>query len=272
MINTRVLAKTLPPCLLALLLASCGSSRSYSSIEPGTDTAPARANLAIPPDLINSTSDNLVKNQETAQPVEVLPKPKKSAKITRNDEEGWLEVNEPAEQVWKELINYWASLGVDLTVNDPKSGIMETGWVRPAGSKDQGLTAGLFDKFLGKFANETTALEKYTMRLERKGDSKTRIYVTEKGVKKIKDEKGGFATFEHWTWVATKQDPDKVRLALSSIEYGLENAGQGQGSTASQQGTGFVGSARPPNVEPAPSTAPPPGGEHGLDYNPPLIR
>lgn len=266
MIDTRFFLKSLPLCLLALSLTSCGSSQTYSSIEPGADTARARANLQLPPDLMNTASNSLVKNSETAKPVQVLPKPQ-TAHITRNDAEGWLDVDLPADKVWNRLLNHWASLGVDLVINDPKTGIMETDWVRPPGSRDKGgFTAGMWDKLLGRFANETTELDKYTIRLERRGDSETRVYVTEKGVKKIQDQKGGFATFEHWSWVATKQDPNKVRLALSSIEDGLEKAAGGK--SVSQQAETTTPNVKPQLTRPYPTRA----NQHGRDYEPPLMR
>jgi hypothetical protein len=234
---------------LALWLTACGGNRKYSSIEPGYQSARSRGNLELPPDLVNTSNDTLAQNSQETQKQEkekVLP-PTKNIHITRNDKEGWLEVDEPADKVWQQLVGHWGALGVDLVVSNPKSGIMETDWVKPPSApKDkQGVTAGMFDKFMGRLVDAPTSLDKYTMRLERKGPSRTRVYITQKGIKKIQTEKGGFATFENWTWVATDEDPNKVRLALASIEYGLENS-RGGGDTA-QTGAPTTASQRSAN-------------------------
>lgn len=242
-----------PLVLLAVIstLVSCGGTRSYSSIEPGYQSARSRGNLELPPDLVDTSNDTLAHNSQQAQQKqkqeEVLP-PTKNIHVTRNDKEGWLEVDEPADTVWRQLEGHWGALGVDLVIDDPKSGVMETDWVKPARSKQdkEGVTAGMFDKFMGRLVDAPTSLDKYTIRLERKGKSLTRIHVTQKGVKKIQTEKGGLATFDQWEWVETDQDPNKVRQALSSIEYGLDNS-EGNGTPARKAATSTTASERAAN-------------------------
>lgn len=225
MITIRFLLKSCSLLILALALASCGKTKEYSSIEPGQETERSRANLELPPDLTDTSSERLAATQteQNIQAEEVLPETK-GLHVERNDQEGWLEVDAPAESVWRRLVAHWGSLGVDLVVSDPKAGIMETDWVEPAKSKDDSdFTSNVMNQFLGRLFDETTALDKYTMRLERVGDGRTRIHVSHRGIKKIQTQKTTVATNAQWEWVETEEDPDKIRRAMSSIVYGLEN-------------------------------------------------
>lgn len=229
MTNTiRFTAKSVSLFCLALALTACGNTKEYSSIEPGQATERSRANLELPPDLVQSSSDELAAGhaaqQSEVEEEEVLPEVK-GLDVTRNDQEGWLEVNASPDKVWRRLVAHWGALGVDLVVSDPKAGIMETDWVAPVKSQeeDPDLTDSLLKQFLGRLVDETTALDKFTLRLERVGDGSTRIYVDHRGIKKIQTRRTTVATNAEWEWVETEEDPAKVRRAMSSIVYGLEN-------------------------------------------------
>lgn len=211
---------------LALSLAACGNVKEYSSIEPSQAPERSRANLEMPPDLLETSSDRLAAQatQDARVEQEVLPEPK-GLHIERNDQEGWVEVDAPVETVWRRLEAHWGALGVDLVVSDPKAGIMETDWVEPATSRDQdsGLGGTLVKQFLGKLVDETTALDKYTIRVERIAEGKTRIHVEHRGIKKIQTQKTTIATNAKWEWVETEENPAKIKRAMSSIVYGLED-------------------------------------------------
>lgn len=214
--------------VVAVSLASCGSTETYSSIEPGAESARSRANLELPPDLVSSSSDALAATQaqqeQETRSEEVLPEPE-GMEVTRNDEEGWIEVDAPPERVWRKLVAHWGALGVDLVVSNPKEGIMETDWVEPAQSNkgEPGLTDKVIGQFLGRLFDEITALDKYTMTLQRTDQGGTRINVAHRGIKKIQTQKTTVGTNAEWDWVETEEDPDKIRRALSSITYGLAN-------------------------------------------------
>lgn len=226
---SRLPCKFLCLLILATSLAACGKTKEYSSIEPGAATARSRANLEVPPDLVDTTSDNLEVSEagtapeDNARDSDVLPEDAK-LDITRNDAQGWVDVDAPVDQVWRQLVSYWGSLGVDLVVNNPEAGIMETDWVEPAASDKAGgdLTGNLVNSFFGKLFDETTALDRYTLRLERQGGDTTRIHVAHRGIRKIQTQRTTIATNAEWEWVETEEDPKKVSRAISSIIYGLK--------------------------------------------------
>lgn len=227
MMNTiRFPFKVLCLLILGLSLVACGKTQEYSSIEPGQEPGRSRANLELPPDLAETASDRLSVEQTNgdARTEEVLPETE-GLSVQRNDAEGWLEVDAPADRVWSKLIAHWGALNVDLVASDPKAGIMETDWVEPAKSRksDSDFAGNVLNQFLGKLFDETTALDKYTITLERQGDARTRINVAHRGIKKIQTQRTTVATNAEWEWVETEEDPDKVRRAISSIIYGLED-------------------------------------------------
>jgi outer membrane protein assembly factor BamC len=220
----RFLLKAACPLVLAFFLAACGNTDTYSSIEPGQESARSRANLELPPDLSTTSSDALAANQAAAEArsEEVLPEPE-GLDVKRNDAEGWLEVDAPADQVWRRLIAHWGALGVDLVVSNPGEGIMETDWVKPATAEKEESHLGqvLVDQFLGKLFDENTALDKYTLTLQRLDENRTRIDVAHRGIKKIQTQRSSVGTNADWDWVETEEDPAKIKRALSSIVYGL---------------------------------------------------
>lgn len=222
----RVSLKSICLLVLALSLAACGKTDTYSSIEPGHESARSRADLELPPDLTQNSSDRLAATQADQDTTgeEVLPEPE-GLNVERNDEEGWLEVDAPADQVWRKLIAHWGALGVDLAVSNPTEGIMETDWVEPGDSEDRSsdFAGTVINQFLGRLFDETTALDKYTLTLERISADRTRVNVAHRGMKKIQTQRATVATNAQWDWVETEEDPDKIRRALSSIVYGLTN-------------------------------------------------
>lgn len=224
MTTFRVLFRLLCIGALAASLAACGKTKTYSSIEPGADTERSRSRLEVPPDLVDTTSDALLANQASVeqQSEQVLPQTE-SLDVERNDNDGWVEVGASPDKVWNRLQAHWGSLGVNLVVSDPTAGIMETGWVKPAGDveENQSLTDRLIDQFLGQVTGGPTSLDKYTIQLERVGENRTRVNVSHRGRKKIQTQRGNIANVAQYEWVETEEDPAKIKRAMSSIVYAL---------------------------------------------------
>lgn len=225
MTDNRLSPKYLCPLVLAFSLAACDTTQEYASIDPGSETARSRARLEVPPDLVSTSSDSLIQSQQQVETSEeVLPEPE-GLGVERNDQEGWVQAQAPADQVWNRLISHWGALGVDLLVANPKTGVMETEWVKPPKSKHEGSQSfadNTLDKLLGRLIDSPTSLDKFILRLEKVEDDLTRVYVSHKGLKKIQTVEASVARNAEWEWVETDEDPEKVKRALSSVIYGLE--------------------------------------------------
>ena len=184
------------------------------------------SSLELPPDLATTSSDAVLSGQQAPETQEVLPAIE-NLQITRNDEEGWLEVNASPDVVWERLVQHWGSLGIDLVEADPKTGVMETDWVVPAEARKNDREGKVVGEVMSLIVNdifdEATSLDKYTLQLERKGESLTRIYVSHIGRKKILTREMTKQELEQFEWVETGQQPDKIKRVLTSISYGLDS-------------------------------------------------
>lgn len=215
---------------LVFILSSCGPSKQdFGSLEPGASPSNRqRSNLELPPDLADSASDRIRTARATEEDAQqsVLPRID-DLDITRNDEQGWIEVSADADIVWRKLVRHWTSLGIELVHADATSGIMETDWVNPTTPGEKRGSGGTFGSVLGglldNFFDQATALDKYTVQLERKEQSRTRINVTHKGLKKIQTQEATKQYNEEFEWVETEEQPDKIKRVLTSIAYGLNN-------------------------------------------------
>ena len=216
---------------VALLLGACGPNKGdFGSLEGGGPTSDRyRGSLELPPDLVDTTSESILAAGQVEEETEekVLPEIE-NLDIQQNDEEGWIEVNVDADVVWQKLVSHWNSLGVDLVEADPKTGVMVTDWVVPRTREEErreflgvAFLGNVLDDLLGNLFDQATALDKYTIQLERKPQTHTRINVAHRGLVKIQTQQPTKKNNEKFEWVETDEQPDKVKRALTSIAYGL---------------------------------------------------
>lgn len=217
-------------CVLTAVLAlpSCGPSKQeFGSLEQGTSGGERyRSGLEVPPDLVDTSSDTIVANraEQESQPRQVLPEIE-DLRVERSDEEGWLEVNADADVVWRRLVDHWHSLGVTLVEANSTTGTMETDWVLPPGADEdasRGMFADVLGQLLPKVFDQATALDKYTLQLERKDGPRTRINVSHRGLKKVQTQQATKQYNEEYEWVETDEQPAKIRRVLTSLAYGLQ--------------------------------------------------
>ena len=211
---------------IALTLTGCNTiSEERETIDLGTDLKPKKTRLELPPDLIDTTNEVIVNRSFTEE--EVIPQ---TVGITMldNGTERWLEIDAPAEQVWPKLVNYWGEIGAPLILADPETGIMETDWVQQdkKATKKKEITGNVIISILTDITDQVTSLDKYTLRMERKDNAKTLVYLAHRGSKKIQTVRATMVNNAEWDWVETGQDPEKIRLVMQSIRYRLklENA------------------------------------------------
>ena len=215
------------------LLLSCASnsqqeearqgkdSRDRDSLFSTTKQPTGRAGLVLPPDLLASSNDKVKENQASTASgggvagYDVLPEII-GATIQSDQGRSWLEIDADAEVVWRKLTEFWAFEGIDLVAYQPESGLMETDWfvkTKPAGAGVSAIAADLLNAFTAR----RTALDKFTLRLERDGASGTKLFITHRGREKIVKEYQSPSKISEFAWVERAQDPEKVAQLLQTI-------------------------------------------------------
>lgn len=140
------------------------------------------------------------------------------AEIQSDDERSWLEIDAGAEVVWKKLTEFWAFQEIDLVEYRPQAGVMETDWFARNSKRAEkpGLSAvavQLFDALVSR----RTSVDKFTIRLERDGAERTRLFVTHRAQEKVARELRDLDKTVEFQWVERAQDPEKIAQLLQAI-------------------------------------------------------
>lgn len=236
----------------ALLLLSCSSnSKQERAGEDQPDAGEplfsstlndySRRPLEIPPDLLESAGEKVQANAgatadsadvgatadsagATADSANAGPSAERvlptiiGAEIQSDDERSWLEIDAGAEVVWKKLTEFWAFQEIDLVEYRPQAGVMETDWFARNSKRAEkpGLSAvavQLFDALVSR----RTSVDKFTIRLERDGAERTRLFVTHRAQEKVARELRDLDKTVEFQWVERAQDPEKIAQLLQAI-------------------------------------------------------
>jgi outer membrane protein assembly factor BamC len=181
--------------LAVLALASCSFDKQRVDYKVAASEVPT---LEIPPDLTTPSSNDqyaipggdgaLAANYSdyakgiAGKPAQnaVLPE-RKNVHLERNGMQRWLVVDKKAEDVWPIVKTFWLEMGFDIKVNNPQSGVMETGWQENKGNVPQHFMRGILGN--GKILDTLKPAgqrDQYLSRLERSKDGlSTEIYLTQ---------------------------------------------------------------------------------------------
>ncbi|MGR3913186.1 MAG: outer membrane protein assembly factor BamC [Gammaproteobacteria bacterium] len=227
--------------LTAALLASCSGSppetrRGKDSRDEAelfasqSSSGGGRAALQVPPDLLASSNEKVRENAtadsavtaaattDSAAAEKVLPQVI-GASIQRDAKRAWLKVDAEAEVVWRKLTEFWEYQKVELVTRTPRAGLMETDWFAKGGSKS-GVTAEL----IAALTARRTALDKFTLRLERNAPGGTNVYVSHRARERIVTEYANRNKANDYEWVEREQDAEKVAQLLQAIVLLFERA------------------------------------------------
>ena len=215
--------------LVAALLLSCSSnpedearqgkdSRDQDSLFSLNKNKAARLGLEVPPDLLESSNEKVRANYDTAEDDEARVLPVVIGATIQSDEgKSWLEIDADAEVVWRKLTEFWAFQEITLVEYHPESGMMETDWFsKTTGRSRKGFSAAAIQLFEALTAKRT-ALDKFTVRLERNSPGGTRVFVTHRSREKIAREFSSNLKNTDYEWVEREQDSEKIAQLLQTI-------------------------------------------------------
>lgn len=213
--------------LQLVLLVACNSGVRYQDSTLGPS-------LELPPDLAGSQAESKFElpaafsgDDETAarDKIPVLAKVD-SVQLEGNGDMYWLRVEEPVENLYQLVKNFWAAEGYRLDMDEPVIGIMQTEWIyqeEGAEEKSTGWLEGLFSE-----ENFSASQDQYTVRIERDNLSNlNRIYISHRGTEynHVLTNDGGPRGDERsdsvWTFRQPEPELEIEMLSRLMIYFGL---------------------------------------------------
>jgi outer membrane protein assembly factor BamC len=189
---------------LALLAAGCGSTGNIldgaSQIEyksagklppldvPPDLTAPSReGRYQIPEANRGGTNLSDYEAGRTHQPrpgsTDVLPSIP-GMRVERNGDQRWLVLEQPPEKVWPMMRAFWQENGMLIAREMPETGILETEWAENRAKINDSWARTTIGSVFEPLMS-TGERDKYRMRLERRSDGGTEVYISHRGLEEI---------------------------------------------------------------------------------------
>ncbi len=165
----------------------------------------------------------------------------------------WLSTQEAPEIVLPKVRDYWQSKGFKLTVDEPKTGILETDWKQ---SRTKMPNDSLITNFLSSIVDNLTdsgLRDRYRTRLERRADGGTEIYVTHFGASQEYTGHNDSVHDGELNWVPRKSDPGLEAEQLSQMMLTL--AGLSNTNVAAADGVATEGGRAIPSASTKPATS-----------------
>jgi outer membrane protein assembly factor BamC len=105
--------------------------------------------------------------------------------VERDGNQQWLVVQGAPAQVWPNVKEFWLEEGFLIKLEDPRVGILETGWSENRADIPGGMIRGLIGKVVDSVYSSATR-DQYRVRLERGIEpGTTEIFLTHRGVEEV---------------------------------------------------------------------------------------
>lgn len=209
------------------VIAGCGSSDKKD--RPKTEyygSVMRSGGLEIPPDLTQTDPDQNItlpagadsSNGQASSGQQggvlsnrrVLAEPS-NVTLMRDEDQRWLIVSAEPDIIWPELVEYWTKDGIELVINSPESGVIETEWL--INYADFTSSFGkVFRGILNK-VTESGRRDKYRISIDYGVEpGTTEVYVAHRGMEEI--ALGPTRTqIPDYKWVKRPSDPS-LELAI----------------------------------------------------------
>ncbi len=144
----------------------------------------------------------------------VLPEAR-NVRLMRNDAQRWLLVSDKAENIWPVVKAFWQENGLNIKLDNPQAGIVETDW---AENRAKIPTNGV-RKLL--HLNSSGERDQYRTRMERSKDGKsTEIYIKHSALQQVADNEW----MTSYTWLPRESDPELEATMLQMLMAKLSGA------------------------------------------------
>jgi len=168
--------------VLSVLVAACQSNYDYRFADSSVGES-----LELPPDLSGAQVDSKFElpaaisgdDEAAKDKIPVLARVQ-SVQLQGSGDFYWLEVDEPVENLYQIVKNFWASEGYRLNVDEPVIGIMQTEWVYKSEGGEEESNSWFAKLFTSEDLSATQ--DQYKTRIERsKTNNLNRIYIAHRG-------------------------------------------------------------------------------------------
>lgn len=184
----------------ALLLSACGLMDKAVPGRKKVDYKKSETaqSLEVPPDLSTNTINDAPASINAAGTTysefgatlpegggsTVLPD-QDNMHVERDGNQQWLIVHGAPAQVWPNVKEFWLEEGFLIQMEDPRVGILETGWAENRADIPDGVIRGLIGKVVDSVYSSATR-DQYRVRLERGVEAgTTEVYLTHRGVEEV---------------------------------------------------------------------------------------
>lgn len=227
-------------CCVVLLTVSLGGCAWFGKAKGENTPAKQREALEVPPDLARPAGDDFAtapadgaaapRATSAATQASTPTEPTtKSVRLERDGALRWLVVQGDAERIWVQAREYFLRNELKLSVENPKTGILETEWMdRPAN-----IGSGFFGGLLSK-VHSTGLRDKIRVRVEPgRVAGSAEIYVAHQGLEEVVVSGGGVQVIQT-TWQPRAADPEMEAEFLGKLltHFGLDPS-QAQSQVAS---------------------------------------
>ena len=128
----------------------------------------------------------------------------------------WLSTQEPPEVVLPKVRAYWLSQGYKLTVDEPKTGVVETDWKQNKVKLPSDGVRSVISGFLDNLS-DSGFRDRFRTRLERRADGGTEVYVTHFGAEQKLSGRDNSVQTSEVVWVPRASDPGLEAEQLSQL-------------------------------------------------------
>ncbi|KXU86241.1 NlpB/DapX lipoprotein domain protein [Paraburkholderia monticola] len=227
------------------LVAGCGTS-SPTKIDYRSDSRSKQVSLAVPPNMIDETSDQRslppqggetsltalkqVQAQAPAGDSLVVVPPVQGIHIQRDGTESWLVLdNKTPDQAWPQIRRFWQEQGFLLVVDQRDKGVMETDWNETHAQINDGFIRNTLSKAMGN-SYVSSERNKFRTRLEAAPNGGTYVFVSQKGMREAITGTNNDST----QWQPKPNDPALEQEYLKRLMASLGRADSGAGAGGTQ--------------------------------------
>lgn len=171
------LKHSITPFLLiasAFVLVACSSNPGAPERGTSYQTSRSQTALELPPDLIDTTVEELKKVASSASATPVLPKIT-GVEIVGSGLQRYLRVDADAGDAWEKTVEFVTRKNFPIFAQNKREGTLETDWV--ADQTLESTTTNSMRKIFGNVLGKPALSNKYTFWLDHLDDSTTAVHV-----------------------------------------------------------------------------------------------